>query len=151
MEVILLEKVHKLGALGDKVSVKPGYGRNFLIPSGKAVPATKDNLAEFEARRAELEKEQQEKLAAATSRAEKINGLSVEIAKKAGDEGKLFGSVGTVDIIEALAAKDIEISKNEVRLPEGPIRSLGEQEITIDLHADVKATLALNVIEDESE
>lgn len=151
MEVILLEKVHKLGALGDKVSVKPGYGRNFLIPSGKAVPATKDNLAEFEARRAELEKQQQEKLAAATSRAEKINGLAVEIAKKAGDEGKLFGSVGTVDIVEALAAKDIEISKNEVRLPEGPIRSLGEQEITIDLHTDVQATLALNVIEDESE
>ena len=102
MEIILLEKVHKLGELGDRVNVKPGFGRNYLIPSGKAVSATKDNIAKFDARRAELEKQQQEAVAEATARAEKINELTVSIARKAGEEGKLFGSVGTADISAAV-------------------------------------------------
>jgi large subunit ribosomal protein L9 len=149
MEVILLEKVHKLGALGDKVNVKPGFGRNYLIPSGKAVSATKDNIAKFDARRAELEKQQQEAVAEATARAEKLNALSVSIARKAGEEGKLFGSVGTVDIAEAATAAGVELAKHEIRLPEGPIRSIGEIELDVQLHADVAATIKVNVVAEE--
>jgi len=146
MELILLDKVANLGNLGDQVNVRPGYGRNFLIPNGKAVMATPDNKAYFEARRAELEKSAAETLAAAVARAEKINGISVEIARKAGEEGKLFGSVGTVDIAEAVSAAGTEVAKHEVRLPEGVLRNLGEYEIDLQLHADVAATVKVKII-----
>ncbi|MFC1750714.1 50S ribosomal protein L9, partial [Pseudomonadota bacterium] len=132
MEIILLEKVANLGALGDTVNVRPGYGRNYLIPNGKAVSATPDNKAQFEARRQELEKAAAESLVLAEARAEKLNGSTVEIACKAGDEGKLFGSVGTADIAEALSASTtVAVSKNEVRMPEGVIRNVGENEIVV--------------------
>ncbi len=149
MEVILLEKVHKLGALGDRVNVKPGFGRNYLIPSGKAVSATADNIAKFDARRAELEKQGQDALNEANARAEKLNATTVSIARKAGDEGKLFGSVGTADIAEAVTATGVELSKQEIRLPEGPIRSTGEIELDVQLHADVTATIKVNVVAEE--
>lgn len=146
MEVILLESIAKLGELGDKVNVKSGYGRNFLIPQQKAVPATADNLLQFEARRAELEKAANEKLAEATTRAEKISELSVTITTKAGEEGKLFGSIGVRDIADACEAKGVPLEKSEVRLPEGPIRELGEFEIDVHLHAEVNAVLKLAVV-----
>jgi len=146
MEIILLERVGKLGNLGDKVTVKAGYGRNFLIPFGKAVPATKANVADFEARRAELEKAAAEKLAAAEARAEKINGFTLNIAANAGDEGKLFGSIGPRDIAEAATEAGVEASKAEVRMPEGPIRTVGEFEIDVQLHSDVTATLKVTVV-----
>ena len=149
MEIILLEKVHKLGALGDRVNVKPGFGRNYLIPSGKAVSATADNVAKFDARRAELEKQQQEAAAVATTRAAKLNEVNVTIARKAGEEGKLFGSVGTADIAEAVTATGVELAKHEIRLPEGPIRSVGEIELDVQLHADVTATIKVNVVAEE--
>lgn len=149
MEVILLEKVHKLGALGDRVNVKPGFGRNYLIPSGKAVSATADNIAKFDARRVELEKQEQDALNEANARAEKLNATTVSIARKAGDEGKLFGSVGTADIAEAMTATGVELSKQEIRLPEGPIRSTGEIELNVQLHADVTATIKVNVVAEE--
>jgi len=151
MEIILLEKVHKLGALGDRVNVKPGFGRNYLIPSGKAVSATVDNIAKFDARRAELEKQQKEAAATATARAEKLNAVSVSIARKAGEEGKLFGSVGTADIADAVTESGVELAKQEIRLPEGPIRSLGEIELVVQLHADVTATIKVNVVAEEEE
>lgn len=146
MNVILLEKVHNLGDLGEKVNVKAGYGRNFLIPQGKAVTATVDNIAKFEARRAELEKAAAEKVAASEARKASLDGMSVTIAQKAGEEGKLFGSVGNHDISEALTAAGVEVFKSEVRLPEGPLRELGEYDIDIDLHGDVVATIKLNVV-----
>ena len=150
MEVILLEKVDNLGNLGDKVNVKAGFGRNFLIPGGKALPATEENLKDLEARRAELEKVAAEALAAAQARADKVNALgSVTILSKAGDEGKLFGSIGTTDIVEALGTAGVEIAKNEVRLPEGPIREVSETEITIHLHTDVNATINVKVEAEE--
>ncbi|RDE25035.1 50S ribosomal protein L9 [Motiliproteus coralliicola] len=145
MEVILLEKVGKLGGLGDKVNVKAGYGRNYLVPYGKAVPATKSNIESFEARRAELEKAAAEKLAAAEARAEKLNELELTIVAKAGDEGKLFGSIGTRDIADAIAAAGGDADKSEVRLPEGVLRSTGEYEIDVQLHSDVTAVVKLNV------
>jgi len=151
MEIILLEKVHKLGSLGDRVNVKAGFGRNYLIPSGKAVSATTDNIAKFEARRAELEKQQQDVSATAAARAEKLNAVTVSIARKAGDEGKLFGSVGTADIADAVTATGVELTKQEIRLPEGPIRSLGELELNVQLHADVTATIKVNVVAEEEE
>ena len=117
MEVILLEKVYNLGELGDKVKVKPGYGRNFLIPSGKAVSATKENVAMYEEKKAELEKQQQETLATANARADKLKDVSVTVARKAGSEGKLFGSVGTVDIAEAVTAAGTNLEKQEIRMP----------------------------------
>lgn len=146
MEVILLEKVGKLGSLGDKVAVKAGYGRNFLIPLGKAVPANNANIAEFETRRAELEKAAAEKLAASNARAEQLNDKEVTIVSKAGDEGKLFGSIGVRDIADAVTAAGIEIAKSEVRLPEGSIRTVGEFEVTVQLHSEVKATVKLIVV-----
>lgn len=146
MNVILLEKVHNLGDLGEKVNVKAGFGRNFLIPQGKAVSATADNIAKFEARRAELEKIAAEKLAAAEARKASLDGMSITIAQKAGDEGKLFGSVGTHDIAEALTAAGAAVVKSEVRLPQGALRELGEYEIDIDLHGDVVATVKLSVV-----
>lgn len=146
MNVILLENVHNLGELGEKVSVKAGFGRNFLIPQGKAVSATADNIAKFEARRAELEKIAAEKLAAAEARKAALEGMSVTIAQKAGDEGKLFGSVGTHDIAEAFTAAGTEVHKNEVRLPLGALRDVGEYDIELDLYTDVVAAVKVNVV-----
>ena len=146
MEVILLEKVANLGALGTKVNVKPGYGRNFLIPQGKAVPATKANLEAFEARRAELERQEAETLAAAQARAEQLATLAVVIAAKSGDEGKLFGSVGTRDIAEAVTAAGVAVNKLEVRLPNGPLRNTGEYKIALQLHSDVMAEVAVTIV-----
>ena len=151
MEVILLEKVHKLGELGDQVKVKPGFGRNYLIPSGKAVSATVDNIAKFDARRAELEKHQQESLIAASARAEKLNAVSISIARKAGAEGKLFGSVGTIDIADTVTESGVELVKHEIRLPDGPIRSTGEFEVDVHLHADVSAKIKVNVVAEEED
>jgi large subunit ribosomal protein L9 len=145
MDVILLEKVGKLGELGDKVSVKAGFGRNFLIPQGKAVSATKENLARFEERRAELEKAAAEKLASAQSRAEQLNELVVTVKAMAGDEGKLFGSIGSKDIADAITAAGTEVSKSEVRLPNGALRNIGHFEIDVQLHAEVTATITLNI------
>ncbi len=150
MEIILLEKIQKLGDLGEQVSVKPGFGRNFLIPNGKAVPATKENVEKFEARRAELEKAQADALAAAQSRADKISALDITIAQKAGSEGKLFGSVTPHDIAEAATEAGVELKKSEVQLPEGPFRNIGEYDVAVQLHPDVSSTLKLTVVaEDE--
>jgi len=146
MEVILLEKVGKLGGLGDKVSVKSGYGRNFLVPYGKAVPANDANTAEFEARRAELEKAAAEKLAAAEARAELLNDKAVTITSKAGDEGKLFGSIGVRDIADATTAAGVDVNKSEVRMPEGPIRAIGDYDVAIQIHSDVIAIIKLAVV-----
>ena len=131
------------------MNVKAGYGRNFLIPQKKAVPATKENLVEFEARRAELQKLADEKLAAAKARAEQVNALDITIATKAGDEGKLFGSITNRDIVDAVVAKGVEIEKNEVQMPDGPIRSLGEYQVAIQLHAEVTAELKVGVIAEQ--
>ena len=147
MEVILLENIGNLGELGDKVDVKAGFGRNYLIPQGKAVPATESNIAEFEARRAELEAAAAEALAEAEARAEKINALGlITIAANAGEEGKLFGSVGTRDIADAVTAAGCEVDKSEVRLPEGPLRDIGEYEIAIQVHGDILASIAVAVV-----
>lgn len=149
MDLILLEKVTNLGTLGDKVSVKPGYGRNFLIPQGKAVPANAANVAAFEARRAELEARQAEQLASATARAEKMADLTLIIARKVGGEGKLFGSVSVSDIAEAAVEQGIELSRQEVRLPEGPLRQIGEYQVTLQLHSDVDVEIKVHVVAEE--
>ncbi len=146
MNVILLEKVNNLGDLGEQVNVKAGYGRNFLIPQGKAVSATADNVAKFEARRAELEKTAAEKLTAAEARKGALDKLAVTIAQKAGEEGKLFGSVGTIDIANAITEAGVEVSKSEIRLPEGALRHIGEFEIDVQFHTDVIATIALEIV-----
>jgi len=146
MEVILLDKVGKLGKIGDKVAVRAGFGRNYLIPQGKAVPATEENLKAFEARRAELEAAAAEKLAEAQKRAEKLQDLTVTITANAGDEGKLFGSIGTKDIADAITAAGAEVDKSEVRLPEGTLREIGEYEIDIQVHADVIQPIKLVVV-----
>ncbi len=145
MELILLEKVINLGGLGDKVNVKPGYGRNYLLPQGKAVPATAANLAEFEQRRAEYEARAKDLLGAAEARKTKIDGVEVTIAANASPEGKLYGSVGPREIVEALAAKGLEVEKGEVIQVEGPIHVTGESEAEIVLHADVSATIKVIV------
>ncbi|VAX14269.1 LSU ribosomal protein L9p [hydrothermal vent metagenome] len=146
MEVILLEKVANLGNLGDKVTVKPGYGRNFLVPSRKAVPANKANIEAFEARRAELEKAAAEALAAAKARAEKLTALAqIVIKTNAGEEGKLFGSVGVGDIAEVITAAGEEVAKREVNMPEGPIHMVGEYELEIQLHSDVVQSITVVV------
>lgn len=149
MEVILLEKVNNLGNLGDKVTVKAGYGRNFLIPSGRALPATKVNIADFEARRAELEAAENEKLAKAQARHAELDATTVTITQKAGDEGKLFGSVGTADIADALTAAGKPVDKSEVRMPEGVFRVTGAYEVAIHLHSDVDAIVNV-LVEGES-
>ncbi len=145
MDVILLQKVENLGGLGDVVSVKAGYGRNFLIPTGRAVFATDANMAELEGRRAELEKEAADKLNAAESRKARLDAVAITIACKAGDEGRLFGSVGAADIAKAVTEAGVELSKQEVRLPEGPFRTTGEFEVAVHLHADVNAVIKLTV------
>ena len=146
MEVILLEKIANLGNLGDKVAVKAGYARNFLLPFGKATPATADNVAAFEARRAELEKIAAEKKAEAEARAAKLADLTVTIAANSGEEGKLFGSIGTRDIADAVTAAGVAIEKSEVRLPDGALRTVGEFDIDVQLHTDVDATVKLVVV-----
>lgn len=149
MQVILLEKIHRLGNLGDKVNVAPGYGRNFLIPTGKAVPATVANVARFEEQRAGLERVQADALGRAQARAAQLTDMLVTIAAKAGAEGKLFGSVGTLDIAEALVAQGAEAEKREVRLPAGPLREIGEFDVEIHLHPDVNATIKVKIISDD--
>lgn len=146
MNVILLEKVHNLGNLGQTVNVKSGYGRNFLIPQGKAVPATPGNVAKFESRRAELEQAAAERLTQAEARKAKLEGIAVTVTHKAGDEGKLFGSVGTHDIADAITQAGVTVEKREVRMPEGVIRQLGDYEIDVELHSDVVATVKVSVI-----
>lgn len=145
MDVILLEKVTNLGNLGDKVKVKAGYGRNYLLPYGKAVPATEANIAEFEGRRAELEKASADKLTQAQGRASGLEEFSVTITANAGDEGKLFGSIGARDIAEAITAAGQAVEKSEVRLPEGALREVGEFDVAIQLHADVDAVVKVVV------
>lgn len=147
MQVILLDKVANLGSLGEQVNVKAGYARNFLVPQGKAVPATKKNVEHFETRRAELEAKLADVQTAAQARAEKINELgSVTIASKAGDEGKLFGSIGTRDIADAITAAGINVAKSEVRLPNGVLRTVGDHDVSIQVHSEVFANLNVIVV-----
>ena len=146
MQIILLEKVVNLGNLGDVVRVKVGYARNFLIPQRKAKRATPAAMAEFEARRAELEKAAAEKLAAAQAVADKMNGVSVSVARKAGMDGRLFGSVGNADIADALKVAGFDVDKSAIRLPEGPFKAIGEASVDVALHTDVVATINVAVV-----
>lgn len=145
MQVILLEKVQNLGELGETVKVRPGYARNFLIPGGKAVAATRSNLDAFEVRRAELERQQADAIAAARTRADKLEGLRVVINRKAGDEGKLFGSVGAADVAEAITLAGVEVERSEVRMHGDSVRQLGEYEVEVHFHADVIGALTISV------
>ena len=149
MDVILLEKVANLGGIGDRVKVKPGYARNFLLPQGKATMATAENVARFEARRAELERKAQEDLHAAQQRAAALQDFKLRITTKAGSEGKLFGSVGTADIAEAVTAGGFEVERSEVRLPSGPIRAVGEHVVILHLHTDVDVSLPVTIVAEE--
>jgi len=149
MELILLEKVKNLGGLGDKVKVKPGYGRNYLVPRGKAAPATAKNLAEFEQRRAEYEVKSNELLGAAQARATKFENAETTIKANASPEGKLFGSVGPREIADAFTRQGLELEKSEVILGEGPLRHLGDFEVQIALHADVHATVKVHVVAED--
>lgn len=146
MEVILLEKIRNLGNLGDKIDVKAGYGRNYLIPQNKAVFATEGNIERFEQRRAELEKKAQQALAGAEQRAAKLNDTTIVITAMASDEGKLYGSIGANEIKDALVAKSIEVSKREIVMPEGPIHSIGDFTVEIHVHSDVIATLQVQIV-----
>ena len=146
MQVILLEKVANLGNLGDIVKVKDGFGRNFLIPQGKARRATDSNKAEFEARRAELEKQQAALLDAAKERAKALSGFNLSVTQKAGVDGKLFGSVTNTDIAEGLTAKNIKVVKAEIRMPNGPLKTVGQHQVTIALHHDVTVDITIDVI-----
>lgn len=150
MDVILLERIGSLGKLGDQVSVKSGYGRNFLIPQGKALVATEKNKAAFEARRAELEKQEAEVLAAAQARADKLKDVKVILRSKSGEEGKLFGSIGTRDIAEALTNSGIEVDRSEVNMPNGVIRNLGDYELSIQVHHDISETIHVSVIDEDA-
>lgn len=149
MEVILLDKVENLGGIGDKVKVKPGYARNYLLPQGKATRATAANIAEFEARRAELEAKAAGVISEARARAEKITGLKLVIPAKAGSEGKLFGSIGPVDIAEAAEAAGVTIERSELRLAEGPLRTIGEHEVEVHLHAEVSVPITVTIEAEE--
>ena len=146
MDVILLERISRLGQMGDTVKVKDGFARNFLLPQGKATVASAENVAAFEARRAELEQLAAEKKAYAESRAAELAELEVTITATAGDEGKLFGSIGTHDIADALTASGVEVAKSEVRLPNGTIRQVGEYDVAVHLHSDVEATVRVVVV-----
>jgi len=146
MQVILMEKVVNLGNLGDVVKVRDGFARNFLIPQGKAKRVTPENLAEFEKRRAELERQQAEKLAGAREKAAKLEGLMVQITRKAGVDGRLFGSVTNFDIAEGLAKMGLEVHKSQVRLPNGPIKTVGEHLVTVSPHGDVVAEVTVQVV-----
>lgn len=146
MQVILMDKVAKLGDLGDVVKVRDGYARNFLIPTGRAKRVTPENLAVFEARRAELEKAAAERLAAAKAVAEKLEGFTAQISRKAGVDGRLFGSVSTADIAEALVAQGFAVDKSMVRMPDGPLKAVGESQFEIALHSDVIANITVAVV-----
>jgi large subunit ribosomal protein L9 len=145
MELILLQKVLNLGDLGDKVTVKPGYGRNYLVPSGKAVPATKANIAEFEARRDELEKAALSRLSTAEERKGALEGFEMMLTANASDEGKLYGSIGPREIADAVSERGIELEKSEVIMGEGPIRYTGEHMVLLHLHADVETEIKVTV------
>jgi large subunit ribosomal protein L9 len=149
MNVILLDSVENLGNIGDLVTVKPGFGRNYLLPSGKAALATKENIAEFEARRAEIEKAAAAELKAARARADLIRGMELVISANVGAEGKLFGSVGTVDIAEAFSKVGVEVARSEVRLSEGPIHETGEFKVGVHLHSDLDVSVTVRVVADE--
>lgn len=150
MQVILLEKIVNLGNLGDMVNVKPGYARNYLVPKGLATVATEENIKLFEERRGELEKASADKLQAAQARAKELEGQTVEIASLASDEGKLFGSVSVIEISEAFAAKKLELAKAEIQLPTGPIKAIGEYEVTAIVHPEVSFMFNVNVVAQES-
>jgi large subunit ribosomal protein L9 len=143
MEIILLEKVDNVGGIGDRVRVKSGYARNYLIPQGKATLATEANIAKFESRRAELEAKAAAELAAAQARAKKLEGLMLKIEMQAGAEGKLFGSVGTVDIAEEIGKRGVEVERSEIRLRDGPLRVAGEHKVDLHLHADVNVEITI--------
>lgn len=149
MDIILLENIDNLGVIGDKVTVKSGYGRNYLLPQGKATLATAANLAKFEARRAELEAKAKAELDEAQQRAQQLEGIALTITAKSGGEGKLFGSIGTIDIAELCTAQGIEVQRSEVRLPDGPIRTAGEHNIEFHLYTDVDVSATLTVIGEE--
>ena len=146
MQIILLEKVVNLGGLGDVVKVKDGYARNFLIPQGKAKRATQSNLAEFESRRADLERVHAEKLVAAQDLATKLEGVTVKVARKAGMDGRLFGSVGNADVADGLVAQGFDIDRAAVRMPDGPLKQVGEVQLEVALHSDVVATITVVVV-----
>jgi large subunit ribosomal protein L9 len=149
MEIILLQKVANLGNIGDRVKVKPGYGRNFLLPQGKATLATADNIKKFETRRTELEKVAREDLTGAQARAAKLEGFKLSVTAKAGGEGKLFGSIGTSDIAEAVRKAGHSIERSEVRLPHGPIRQAGDHIVQLHLHTDVTVDLPVTIVAEE--
>jgi len=149
MDVILLQKVANLGNIGDRVKVRSGYGRNFLLPQGKATLATADNVARFEARRAELEKAAREHLVSATERAEAMKEFKLTIQAKAGTEGKLFGSIGTSDIAEACRKAGFNVERSEVRMPNGPLRTVGDHVVNLHLHADIDVSLAVTIVAEE--
>ena len=150
MEVILLEKIHKLGNLGDKVRVRAGYGRNYLIPQKRAVPATPDNVEKFEAQRGALQLAQTDARAAAQARVDAITDLTVTISAKAGAEGKLYGSIGNVEIAAAISAAGGKIDKREVRLLNGPLREIGEHQVTVHLHADVETLVTVQLVAEDA-
>lgn len=152
MEVILLQKVGHLGGVGDRVRVKPGYARNYLIPQGKATVATAENIAKIEAQRAALEQKAEEERQAAAARASELEGKVLRISAQAGAEGKLFGSIGTVDIAEACAQLGVEVERSEVRLPEGPLRVVGEHQVELHLNTDVDVpiTVIVEAVDSES-
>src|SRR5688500_14315608 len=149
MEIILMQKVANLGNIGDKVKVKAGYGRNFLLPQGKATLATPENVAKFEARRAEFEKAAKEELTSAQARAAKLEGFKLSLTAKAGGEGKLFGSVGNSDIVEALKKAGHTVERSEVRMPNGPIRQVGEHMVQLHLHTDINVDLPVVIVGEE--
>jgi large subunit ribosomal protein L9 len=149
MEVILLQKVANLGGIGERVKVRSGFARNFLLPQGKATMATPANIAKFEARRAELERAAQDELESAQQRAEKMRDLKLQLVAKAGTEGKLFGSIGTADIAEAAVAAGCEVARSEVRLPNGPIRVVGEHIVNLHLHTDVNVPVPVTIVAEE--
>ncbi len=149
MEVILLQKVQNLGNIGDRVKVRSGFGRNFLLPQGKATLATPANVAKFEAQRAELERAEHEQLASAGERAEAMKEFHLTIHAKAGTEGKLFGSIGTSDIAEALTRAGHPVTRAEVRMPAGPLRAVGEHTVTLHLHADINVNLPVTIVAEE--
>jgi large subunit ribosomal protein L9 len=149
VEVILLEKIENLGNIGARVKVKPGYGRNFLLPQGKATLATPENIARFESMRADLERRAGDALTAAQARAQQLAGLQLNLSAKAGTEGKLFGSIGTIDIAEACTRAGVPVDRSEVRLPAGPIRVLGEHQVELHLHTDVNVPVTVNVLPEE--
>ena len=150
MQIILMEKVTNLGGLGDVVKVRDGFARNFLIPQGNAKRATKDNLAQFEQRRADLEKAQAQQLVEAQGKAEKLEGLAVQISQKAGVDGKLFGSVTNADVAEALKTQGFDVAKANVRMPQGPLKNIGEHPLKVALHTDVVVTVTVTVIPEPS-